>query len=95
MADLYNETHELQVKLTLQQGTATTTRTLTIPNPDITGGSFRDDMEDLKTALLPGGGLSGFIQPSNWRDAGDTTPYQTIDVEFTDVITQKTKYVLE
>lgn len=91
MADTYYETNELQVKLTLQQGTATTTRTFTIPEPDITGSSFRNGMDNLKTALTTGG-LSGLVQPANWRDAGDADPYDTTNVEFTQVITQKTQF---
>lgn len=91
MADTYSESNELQVKLTLQQGTSTTTRTFAIPDPDVTDGNFRDGLDDLKTALTTGG-LSGLIQPANWRDAGDAAPYDTIDVEFTQVITQKTQF---
>lgn len=92
MADTVTNTIELQAKLTLSQGTAQTTRTLTVQNPDYEGTDFRANMSNLRDELMSGG-LSMLVQPANWRD-GDplSPPYTTDDVEFTLVETTKTTY---
>lgn len=95
MADTTTQTVELQVKATLRQGNAQTTRTLTVANPDVDGTDFRANMSALSAELMTGS-LSGVLQPSNWRD-GDplTPPYSTEGVEFALVETTKTTYDID
>lgn len=92
MADTYEETSELQVKVTMAQGNAQVTRTVSISNPD-------EDVSKAKLRAfrdkLISGSLSSVIQPANWRDNGEEAdPYTTVGVEFVKVNTAKTMYDL-
>lgn len=82
MADTFKEINELRVRVTLQNGTAETTRTLTVNNPKTYSAQLQQQMKTFRDKLMTGS-LSGVIQPANWRDNDDiSTPYTTTNVEF-------------
>lgn len=81
MADTVKQVNELRVKCTLRQGTAQTTRTLSVSNPKPYDAEQIERMKAFRDKLLTGS-LSGVVQPASWRDDGDMEPFETAAVEF-------------